>query len=303
MNRVPIVFCFDDNYSSQAAVAIASLLKAKDQSTKYIIYCIVPSQYKRSNEKKIRRIVKCAADLSFVRAGKNIEGGYETRGISSAAYYRLCIHDLIPNEDKVIYSDVDVLFVNDLFDTYSIKIKENLIGAVKSITNYNVHDKRINEIEYWDRNFGDIRDRYVNSGFLLMNLSAIRQSGLGKRWVEMSKENYVYQDQDILNITCKNKIIFLPPSLCKLTYISDATYLECKGRLFTEKEINDVINNPIIIHYAGEKPWNYRSIAYSDLWWSFLSNYPGLYIGFFVRYFRVRIGRKISEYLSPSEKL
>lgn len=298
MNRVPVVFCFDDNYSSQAAVAIASLLEAKNSSTNYVIYCVVPSDFRISSKRRIERVVKGRSSISFLEAGRKVEDAYEIRGITSAAYYRLLIHELLPDEKKVIYSDVDVLIVGDLTNVFQTDMSRNLIGAVKSVTNYNVHEQRLAEIEYWKREFSDLRDKYINSGFLLMNLEAIRSANLGERWYPMLKRNFHYQDQDILNITCKGRIVFLPPALCKLTYLSDISYVQCIGELFSEQEVHDVINNPVIIHYAGEKPWNYRRVSYADLWWSFLHKFPRLYIWFFGRYMKIVLFRKAQKLFS-----
>lgn len=291
MNEVPIVFCFDDNYARQATVAIASLLEASKVNTKYKIYCIVPGKYKHSNANRIRDVVNKRASLVFIHADGSLDNGYEIRGISSAAYYRFCIHTLLPTETKVIYSDVDVLFVGDLYDTYQTNLRNSFIGAVRSVTNFYAHDERLRTIEYWQREFGDIGNNYVNSGFLLMDLEAIRNSNLGSRWIDMSGGEYFYQDQDILNITCKNQIAFLPPALCRLTYIADKTYLDCKGKLFSEQEIYEVINNPIIIHYAGEKPWNYEKIEFADMWWSFVHRHTNLFYSFRLSLYKVKFGR------------
>ncbi len=297
MNRVPIVFCFDDNYSSQAAVAIASLLYSKNLSTEYVIYCVVPKLFRKRNENKILKAIKDETSVKFVRIGDELDKSYETRGITSAAYYRLAIHYLLENEKKVLYSDVDVLFVGDLYETYTQPMNGKLIGAVKSSTNYLIHEKRCRAIEYWSREFNDVKDKYVNSGFLLMNLTEIRRSDLGRTWIEMSKKNFVFQDQDIINITCKHRILFLPPTLCRLTYASEDAYLACIGEVFSEKEVYDALKNPVIFHYAGQKPWNYRKAPYANLWWSFLKNQPNLYLWFACRYIKNSTFKKLKKLL------
>ena len=121
---IPIIFAFDNNFSIPAIVAIKSLLIHANQSTLYKVYCVISSDVDKSNLEMIERLfISKNHKLEFINASMHFEGAYIHRGISLASYYRLMIHELIPNEDKIIYADIDVLFNGDLKDVFEIDIK------------------------------------------------------------------------------------------------------------------------------------------------------------------------------------
>lgn len=49
--------------------------------------------------------------IQYRQVDNTFDASYEIRGITTPAYYRLLIPELIPEYDKIIYSDVDVIFV------------------------------------------------------------------------------------------------------------------------------------------------------------------------------------------------
>ena len=53
--------------------------------------------------------------------------------------------------------------------------------------------------------------KYLNAGVLLINLKQIREDNMTKKFIELSKKNYLSQDQDVLNVACYGKIITLHP--------------------------------------------------------------------------------------------
>ena len=58
---------------------------------------------------------------------------FEIRGITAATYYRLLIPELIPEYDKVIYADVDIIFRMDLSELYETEIGNNYIAATREL--------------------------------------------------------------------------------------------------------------------------------------------------------------------------
>ena len=136
MNTVPIVFAFDNNLVFPACVCLSSLMMSAKETTFYDIFILYPSsdEFERKDIDKVQefypncRIQYIAVDDTFAEA-------FEIRGITTPAYYRLLIPELIPQYDKILYSDVDVIFRSDLYDIYSSTDMQGcLLAGVNSLS-------------------------------------------------------------------------------------------------------------------------------------------------------------------------
>lgn len=271
-NRINIAFCFDENMTRQACVTIASLLDYKEKDTHYNIYCICTEGALRI-QKYLQKIIKKRDKLTKLIMKRNVhnyEGGYEVRGITVSTYFRLNLHTLLPDVDKIIYSDVDILFQGDLMDVWNRDLGDNYIAGVKADVNIkDVWCRHLSD-EYW-KELTDWFGNYINAGFIVMNLKKIREKQMDLVWNSMINNKYFYQDQDILNLTCKPDIAFLPMEFNKFMFYSKEELDELRrNSVFTREEIERAVKKPIVIHYAGEKPWNKYSVKGAELWWNYV---------------------------------
>ena len=79
---------------------------------------------------------------------------------------------------------------------------------------------------------------------------------------------------DILNIVCKGKIKYLPPSFCLTTYINDfaVNNIEALNDNWSEVEVRYALEKGIV-HYNGQKPWNGFCVNF-DIWWEYYRRSP-----------------------------
>jgi lipopolysaccharide biosynthesis glycosyltransferase len=54
-----------------------------------------------------------------------------------------------------------------------------------------------------------------------MNLKKIRQNGLTGKFLSEIQKGYIFTDQDVLNVTCLNKIRYLPVKYNIATFVFD----------------------------------------------------------------------------------
>ena len=243
--RLPIVFSIDHNFVMPLCVTINSLLLSSKEETEFDFNVIIKSDVSEEDKKKILCQIDCWGQknsIKFIDSGSYFDRSYETRGITSACYNRMLIPWLLPDYDKVIYSDCDVIFQGDISDVLLIDLDKYLLAGVNSeVWNKGVIKKYIEAI-------GVNPKEYVNSGFLVINSELQRQSNLKNLYLELGKKKYVYQDQDIINLVCKGKILGLP--LRYNVNPSDA------------KKEDDVR----MIHYVGKKPWQGATDCMEN-WW------------------------------------
>jgi len=276
---IPIVFAFDNNFAKPAFIAISSLIHYANNDTKYKIYCIISNDVNQHNINEISQLNNKQTQIEFIIADIEFNDAYQHRKITTAAYYRLMTHKLIPNENKIIYVDVDVLFKGDLSNVYNTKLGENIIGGVKNLFIHQVFEKHIENIPYWKKTFGDSKYTYINSGFLIMNLTEIRKTEIWKKWIKLSSQPWEYHDQDILCMTCKEKITYLAPKY-NSTYAIRAKEA-INWDLFTKEELSQ---KPVVLHYTAGKPWNSKYMKQADEWWYFVENHTDLYSYFLSNY-------------------
>lgn len=242
MKTVNIAFSFDNLLYIQAGVCILSLLENAKKDTFFNIFILFDShdlsvEYRNKIEKQISKFNNLVINWCNVKGAFN--SSFEVRNITKATYYRLLLPELLPEIDKIIYSDVDIIFQSDLSNLFEFAlISNNLVAGVPIQT---VSEKYINKL-------GLSKTNYINAGFIILNLNQLRIEKKQKIFIEMAAKKFIFQDQDILNIVCKERIELI------------------------DEKYNAMPNYPksdvVVIHYAGVKPW----IAFRercDIWWEY----------------------------------
>ena len=273
--NINVAFCFDENLVKQVRVSVASLLDAgKDPDVHYHIYCVCTKEA-ASVRGELEKIVAARDGQSQIRL-VDIENpykkAYEVRGISAGAYLRLELPDLLPDTDRILYLDIDTLVRGSLKELWQIDMKEYLLAGVKAAVNITDKWDWNSDRPYWHM-LADMKGSYVNSGVLLMNLDAMRRGNLRQKWEELSKIRMYYQDQDMLNISCKGKIYHLPAKYNRFAYFSDEEYGQFVAEgLYTQEECREAVETPTIIHYAADKPWKRYDGNLCSLWWDYVNS-------------------------------
>ncbi len=299
MSQLSIAFSFDKNYYRQVIVAVLSLLEAAKRGNKdirYILYLLVSEDIDGIIQEEIKEILlNCYSNLSvnFIVADEKFKDSYECRGISCACYYRLLLHRFLPDLDKVIYSDVDVIFNTDLSEFCDFNIDNYYLATNKDIV-YNTKRGRkrvLEKFSYWNNELKDIGLNYKNSGFMVLNLKKLRDLNPDKEIIELSKKQFNFQDQDILNILFIDKpdeIYYLSPKYAVLvgSLYNDDYVVASKENIITIDEYNDIMKSPKVFHYAGVKPWN-KHFNGDKIWWNFVRKYTPYYKFFKKRFHKV----------------
>lgn len=268
MANIPVVFCFDSRIILGASVAIKSLIDCAKETTNYDIR-IFHSDINLKDQKNISALAENTRHNIFFHyinpdlfkdAPKN-KGSW-----TEIVYYRLLAPEILKEYDKVIYSDVDVLFKGDLEELYSIDINDYEMAMVRAEKN----TPNIIEHRYFEENKND----YIYwSGLILYNSKRFREEKtLDKLYknIETYKNKLKAYDLDLINVTCQN-ILPLDLKYCVLqgffynddyTKIKEYEYLKF---VYNDEEVKNAKNNTIIIHYAGfpGKPWRMKK-PYSD---------------------------------------
>jgi len=292
--EVSVVYCFDNNFTRPAYITIASLKHHIRRPATYSIYCIIAEDVTDQSKNMIHSLNDESFQIIFIAANSDFDNAYSYRGVTVASYYRLTLADLLPETvEKVLYIDVDTLVNDDISQLYMTDLQDNILGGVRNLYIFQVHEKLLSQLDYWEKSFGDFKSDYINAGVLLMNLKEIRKHGLAKKWLEYRNEKWEFFDQDILNISCKGKIKYLAPKY-NATYAVRASGAESYG-LFSKAELSET---PVIFHFTAAKPWNAKYMSQAKVWWDFVKNNTTMYDYFLTEYKKkYTLKRKVNRYL------
>lgn len=239
-NIIPVFFSFNRNYCIPGAVTIHSMLKYADKNYFYRLY-ILHTELKNKDEQKLQKIVQLFnnASLEFMNISEcDLDAAWENvtpYHYSRETMSRLFADMLFPQYNKIIYSDVDVVFLGDVSQAWFEPEKEPYyLAGVKHITG---------------------KSDITNAGFLVMNLKKIREDRMGQQWREVMKTNRQgWCDQDIINASCDPTLLPLRFNICQIYY---GTKTVLRTDIYSREEVSDAMKKPVMIHYiTGEKPWN-----------------------------------------------
>jgi UDP-glucose:(galactosyl)LPS alpha-1,2-glucosyltransferase len=164
---------------------------------------------------------------------------------SKETYCRLIAPYLI-NESRLIYIDADAVCINKLDELYNIDLDGNYVAGVVDTG-----------IDHYKPMIGfSANDDYINTGVLLMDLDAIRRDSIHTQWLDIANtKQYQMQDQDAINISCNGKI-----------KVISNKYNMSRCTSFEYSKLDVHIDEALIIHYAGHKPWNETNVPLHEYW-------------------------------------
>ena len=171
----------------------------------------------------------------------------------------------MPDYDKVIYLDCDIIVRNDIGKLYrETKLGNNYLAGVFEAP-----------LDFQVERFKSICNphEYINSGFLIMNLALLRQDNMTRKFVEALNVDYLeFPDQDVLNMVCKGRIMGLPPYHNSIRTFFIPQYKKFFLKQYSESELAEVLSHGTI-HYTGGKPWNQFTIEFLT-WWRVYEQLP-----------------------------
>lgn len=267
INTIPIVVSPDNNYVIPTYVMLHSLINYKSPHDNYDIV-ILTNELSEENTILVKSLEEITSGisirfLSVNDAFSNTE--IHLKHTTIATMYRLLLPQLLPEYDKCIYIDGDALICDDIAQAYKESIGDNYIAAVRDIE----AAEYINNFPY---EITPPTDQYINAGFLLMNLKNMRRDNLVASFLKLSTKNFLFCDQDIINVACHNKITFLPlkyNAMIKYRFLHYRLkkYKEEITNYFSQNDIYEAQEHPIMVHYAQPiKPWQCKYVYEGKRW-------------------------------------
>ena len=252
---IPVFFATDDNYAPFVAVTLESILDNASKEFQYKFYILTTSisdEYKTAIEKYNSENVS----VEFVFLSETIESVKEKFAIrdyySMATYYRFFIADMFPQYNKALYLDCDIAVLGDISELFNTNVRDFYLGAIPDESLF----KYLPFSDYVENALGIQPAEYFNAGIMVMNLAAFRKYDILSQFIELMKKYKfrVAQDQDYLNVICKNKVKFIETGWNKGAVLTPG---------FDESTLK-------LVHYnLNRKPWQKTGVKYEEYFWKY----------------------------------
>ena len=268
--KIACAYATDNTYTYPTLVAMTSLVENAGIKTFYEIYIMINPEFTIENKKILKSVeekyfIHC--EVKFINMGDKYKNLKTNITIATPAYYRLELHNLLPNIKRIIWMDGDTIVFKDLTELIKLDMKGNYImGFLDSIPDaidkFNIKNATV-----------------LCTGVLLLDLDALRKNNITEKFNNfiIKNINKINQhDQTIINVVCQDKIGVLPPKYGMWNFADEKNAIEHNERQrphlkYNITEFIEAYYSPAILHYTWPKPfWGIgRKLIFSKKWWEY----------------------------------
>lgn len=270
VSTVPIAMALDENYVYPTVVAITSAMENSNRRVKYDFYIMHPSNLSEESKKILKSLQNkyknCSINLIDMK--DKFRSANTNSRITTPAYYRLVLSDLLPDIKKIIWADGDTIIFNDLAEMLSVDMEGYCYKGFLDFPQFS---------KYIKQTFGVESDHYICDGVMLVNLEELRKENAVRKFddfIHKNNDKLIQHDQTVINVVFADKIGVLPAKFGIWNCFNREKIDKwCKGLIspekYTVRELANANENPTILH-CTRKPWIApHMFMRSDKWWQY----------------------------------
>ncbi len=274
-NSVPVVFAANNQFVPMFATCLRSVLDHVSANYNYDLV-LLQSDISKENKAELLGMVEGYSNVSlrFFDAARMVKN-YKLKAnahISVETFYRFLIQAVLPDYDKILYLDCDLVANADVAELYQTDVEGYMLAAARDpdflgqINGANLSTKLYCEQEF------KMKDpyNYFQAGVLLFNEKEMRKAYSLDEWLTFASHPYKYSDQDVLNLYCEGRVKYLDMAWnmitdCDHTRVSQVIV---HAPASVQAEYHKAHSAPKLIHYAGfMKPWHRPTEDYAHAFW------------------------------------
>lgn len=239
--QTPIVFACDSKYVFCTAVAICSIVQSAPIDAPLHFHLLVDEDVSYNDQRRLMSLETLVGGriVIHVVARERVNDLQSGKIVGRAANFHLLLPQLLPQFDRVLYLDGDVMVRKNIGDLLAHPLGESFLAAVSQYAQGLDCFGRALRIGNWP----DRQGSYFNTGVLLLNLRRFREEHIQEQLLDvlhLSQKPLSNYDQDALNMVIGDQFIALHPrwnALPKLPY-------------------SEAHLDPAIVHFCQtDRPW------------------------------------------------
>ena len=237
-----------------------SILDSKNYYSYISFYLIVPDNFTQENIDFLSSLYDQYDyfNITFIKMDDRYDKAFISRYLTTHAYYRFSLGELIPYLDKIIYLDTDVIALEDLIQFYSLNFNGKVILGQPTFCNKSTKT-------------GIYK---INSGVLLLNLNKMRKIEMERKVLFIINNGFRddFHDQNLINYYFYNYVGIFPPKYHSRPF---ENYTEIKlfniniDNLYNPDYLYFVNKYPTIRHYLFKTKPIYDNTTNREDWWYF----------------------------------
>ncbi|HEX2234342.1 MAG TPA: glycosyltransferase family 8 protein [Thermoleophilaceae bacterium] len=243
----------DRQYVPHAAAMLRSVLRLRGELDAAVHFLHGPRLPRRARRRLAGMVERLGAAIEFLEVpDERVEGLALFEGITPTMWYRVYLPELLPDVERVLYLDADVLAVAPLGPLWATDVDGWLLAAVTNV--------------FPDHSAARARpaalglsgpEQYFNSGVLLLNLDEMRRDGTSDKILDFARSNeLLYPDQDALNAVMARRRLALHP---RWNCMNSLFVYPWADEAFPTGQADEARRRPGIRHFEGpaeNKPWH-----------------------------------------------
>lgn len=272
-STIHIAVISDEGYAIPTITMLTSARYNKSPERSYIIH-VLGNNLSEFSKRKFRELERPDFSLRFYScSSERYKHCYIPQGTSfnHSTMIKCELAELLPQLDKVLFLDGDILVMGDLGELYDIDLGSNVLAAMRELRG---ERKKLHKI------IGTTH--YFNAGVMLLNLKQMREEKLGEKIIQLKQQapdTWCYGEQDPFNVVCEGRTHYLHP---RWNFFSSAYHalntMYCSAtNEWTIEEFNafyhtsyanytEMEEDAVIHHFAWLKPWKNKNMRHAALW-------------------------------------
>jgi lipopolysaccharide biosynthesis glycosyltransferase len=247
----------DDAYAPHAAALIHSIAHVQRGRAVQFHYLHDHTLTAPTQRMLLDFCTRLGVGLQFlaVSAGGATGGLPVSAVIPEIGWYRALLPELLPDLDRVLYLDTDIIATAPLDGFYDMDLEGFQAACINDYLAAIAHPEVA-------RNIDIPYERYFNSGVMLLNLRELRAAGGGRRILDIARQHISrlhFPDQDALNLALGPHTRLVGPEWNYPALTADY-FRRHRGNpglnLASSRAVTRADFSPAIIHYSAHpKPW------------------------------------------------
>ena len=281
-NNNVIAMSSSNEYVPYLSTCLESLKSVADKNQNYDIIIFERSITEKNKQILKKQIERENISLRFVNP-MNILTNYDLqfpKHYNLECYFRLTSPLILKNFGKVLFTDVDLLFLKDPSIIYNEDITNYPLAACQDLI-MNAFVNNTSDSLNWAKYLRETLElvdiyKYFNTGVMLINIKYFNENNLSRKILELvAKNQYRILEQDGLNAFFKTNIKYIDTAwnfpVANIYYEAILCLMPQYCLSKYEKDAAD----PNIMHFAGRpKPWYAPEENRAHVWWSYARKTP-----------------------------
>lgn len=241
------------DYVPHCAAMLHSALRRCDDHRIHVHFLHGPDLPRRRRERLAAMVERDGGEISFLEvADERVAGLRSSEQLPPSHWYRVFLPELLPELDRILYLDADIIVLESLWPLWETPLQGNLLAAVTNVF-------QLDHLSHLDRLEIARPESYFNSGVMVMDLAAMRAADATRAVLEYADANYDrlrLPEQDALNVVLGDRRLPLHP---RWNCMNSVLAFPWAADVLGAEAVEEARRAPALRHFEGpsvNKPWH-----------------------------------------------